>query len=509
MEGAPVIEDGSEPSSPTQVAPGADEAAAPAANLPPGLTSAGRCAGEALARSEGLTWAPVDLLLEQVDTYLPLAEVVCQWPPTRIMPDTVVDDRYLHEQRTSYRKRKHKPVSQEFEAVPRGGSRGGRGGRGRGRGRGRGGKKFASFATADGAEAAVLSLPHLMRALEVTEAPAATLEGMGTFGSFCCWYAAHNELGVDEEQEEREHELRQEQASKHDERMQADTTDLQQHKLVLSVMPPLHQPAHFMSQVRDSAGVQAPQVTNNYLFAGTVAIFETGNQHFLTCDSSVISLAENAGLRRVPVDEIKDAGEFEAWLAKAPAGSNGAQTLGGAADSEVAEVEAQPPAAETAGAPVAAAPEEAPPPALPIPNALSPTFRSDLVGSGNADTVRPKLLAVMEQPFVWKEQRYAPIASWDPKECRRLWVSAPPSWDQMVLEMKQVYCILKVAESPESLGSMFDSDLADEIMLRTPERTSWTMVKKAAGAYVKRSLKGSGRFDWHALASKVVSRQDS
>lgn len=169
-------------------------ATAQTANLQPGLSGASATGADGTGGPrQQLHYAFVDKVIGEKDAQLPTAEVLFELPPMEPMP---MPEDFTFEA-APRRKRRYEPA-------PRGDFRGGRG-RGRGRGRRRGAAllPLEGETASDAAEAcpsvAGETAPQMMRTVDVIEAPSATLEGMGslgTFGSFAMWYAASQSLGV-------------------------------------------------------------------------------------------------------------------------------------------------------------------------------------------------------------------------------------------------------------------------------------------------------------------------
>ena len=374
-------------------------------------------------------------------------------------------------------------------------------GRGRGRGRGRGagrgrtarpGSPHASEgAAAGGSEPDVLVAPNLMRDLEVFEAPAATQSQMGSFGSYAVWYAHEHSLGVPEEESARKVELQDSQAAQHDARMKADQEDMQQRKLTLGVMPPLNQPVNSLFQVRDgnSAGLSPiATVTNNYLFATQVAVYEAIDpqgrvSRLITCSDEVKARADADGLQRVSLEEVKSETEYLAWLTRIQQGSLQAGDLpdGVAEGDGRAEGEGSSPG---------------------IPGELTKSFRNEVIGDGSALAVQQVLFDVMEREFSWQGKPCAAIGLWERTACKKLWEGKTGigGWEQAVLELKQVYAVLK-AKSLGSVLELFDSTLDKTDLVGL----SFSSVKKLAGGWVSRRPGKSARVDWHAIVLGLIT----
>ena len=297
---------------------------------------------------------------------------------------------------------------------------------------------------------------------EVEVVPPRHLPSMGTFGSFTIYHA--NSFGMDPYNQACEAMLEEQRCAGFVERTQSVFDDLDRRKLLLTMEPP--EAYEYARHVMETSASSTTQV--NYLFAEQLRVMrEPGTQRLIvTVDPDVGSLLDSHGYVCEPVTFIRTPAEVHQRLQ---------QLDEAAAQAEVAQLSEQAqhalreePVADDAG--------EAPP--VTMPALLSSSFRTDVMGTGCLQAFQPTLFDAVDRGVVWKGESYAPLCEWSPDACKRAWGGAAERdrWEQAVMEMRQVYCILRRADSGQHVWG--DEGPPDA-------RASYTAVRAKAKAYAK------------------------
>ena len=120
-----------------------------------------------------------------------------------------------------------------------------------------------------------------------------------------------------------------------------------------------------------------------------------------------------------------------------------------------------------------------------MPAQLTSKFRTDVMSAGNLEMFRPLLFDAVERNVMWNAVSYAPLCEWSPDACKRAWASAESAerdrWEQAIMEMRQVYCILKRADAGEA--DVWGDDGAPDA------HASYTVVRTKAKAYAKHCIR--------------------
>ena len=297
--------------------------------------------------------------------------------------------------------------------------------------------------------------------------PPKLIPNMGTFGTYLSFYRkAHDIEAHDQACETDLEELR---AGGYHARTHTTYEDHNTRRLIVN----LQVPDAFNNAVYMNQAAAASTSQTNYVFAQQLRLLRapiTGKVH-ITLDDAVCAGLERAGYTLCPFDEVRNIAEMEQCVAES--------------ERLMAQVEAEAEIGDDAQDGIdqllGAIEDDDVDDEISVPPSLSPTFRATIMGTGSLAVFRVKLYAAIEERVTWDDIDYAPLREWPVQGSRVHWKQSGASdpevdrWDQAVLEMRQVYCLLRKHERGDAVwdvnGVPADVESA---------RASFTTVRKAA-----------------------------